>query len=146
MLSEVTVLPTVNATLNTLSCVLLCLAFVFIKTGRWRAHGYTMVSATLVSVAFLICYLTYHYMYGERSTRHSHAPHWLRYTYLLILFPHLLLAMVMLPMIYVTLLRAYRRDWANHKRISVPTFWVWLYVSITGVVIYFLLYHSPLAT
>ena len=64
-----TVLPTVNATLNAASCVLLCLAFVFIKTGRWRAHGYAMVSATLVSVAFLICYLSYHYMYGEAAPR-----------------------------------------------------------------------------
>ena len=140
------VLPTVNATLNATSCVLLCLAFVFIKMGKWRAHGYAMVSATVVSCAFLVCYLSYHYMYGERSTRDTHAPHWLRYIYLVILFPHLLLAMVMLPMIYLTLLRAYRRDWESHKRISVPTFWIWLYVSVTGVVIYFMLYHSALAT
>ena len=74
-----TILPAVNATLNATSCVLLCSAFVFIKKGKWRAHGYAMVSATLVSVAFLTCYLAYHYMYGERSTRASHAPHWLRY-------------------------------------------------------------------
>jgi uncharacterized membrane protein YozB (DUF420 family) len=141
-----TILPAVNATLNATSCVLLCSAFVFIKKGKWRAHGYAMVSATIVSVAFLTCYLAYHYMYGERSTRASHAPHWLRYTYLVILFPHLLLAMVMLPMIYLTLLRAYRRDWTKHVRISVPTFWIWLYVSVTGVVIYFMLYHSALAS
>jgi uncharacterized membrane protein YozB (DUF420 family) len=141
-----TVLPTVNATLNAASCVLLCTGFVFIKSGRWRAHAYTMVTATVVSTAFLICYLTYHYMYGERSTRETHAPHWLRYLYLLILFPHLLLAMVMLPMIYLTLLRAYLRDWAGHHKIAVPTFWIWLYVSVTGVIIYFLLYHSQLAT
>jgi uncharacterized membrane protein YozB (DUF420 family) len=141
-----TVLPTVNATLNAASCILLCLGFVFIKTGRWRAHAYTMVCATVVSTVFLTCYLAYHYMYGERSTRHTHAPHWLRYTYLAILFPHLLLAMGMLPMIYLTLLRAYRRDWINHRRIALPTFWIWLYVSVTGVVIYFMLYHSRLAT
>jgi protein SCO1/2/putative membrane protein len=139
-------LPAVNATLNASSGLLLLLAFIFIKTGRWRAHGWTMVTATAVSVAFLACYLTYHYMYGERSTRASHAPHWLRYTYLLILFPHLLLAVVMLPMICVTLLRAYRRDWASHRRMSIPTFWIWMYVSATGVIIYFMLYHSRLAT
>jgi uncharacterized membrane protein YozB (DUF420 family) len=139
-------LPAVDASLNALCCILLCLGFFFIKTGRWRAHAYTMVSATIVSVAFLTCYLTYHYMYGERTTRATHAPHWLRYLYLSILFPHLLLAMAMLPMIYLTLLRAYCRDWAGHRRIAVPTFWIWLYVSVTGVVIYFLLYHSPLAT
>ncbi len=54
--------------------------------------------------------------------------------------------MVMLPMIYLTLLRAYRRDWINHRRIAIPTFWIWLYVSVTGVVIYFMLYHTSLAT
>jgi uncharacterized membrane protein YozB (DUF420 family) len=140
------VLPSVNAILNATSCVLLCTAFVLIKSGRWRAHAYTMVSATVVSTAFLVCYLTYHYMYGERSTRHSNAPHWLRIIYLLILFPHLLLAMAMLPMIYLTLFRAYQRDWAGHRKIALPTFWIWLYVSVTGVIIYFLLYHSPLAT
>jgi uncharacterized membrane protein YozB (DUF420 family) len=141
-----TVLPEVNATLNSISCILLCVGFILIKSGRWRAHAYTMVSATAVSTAFLVCYLTYHYMYGERSTRHTSAPHWLRYTYLAILFPHLLLAMTMLPMIYLTLLRAYRRDWTGHHRIAVPTFCVWLYVSVTGVIIYFMLYHSRLAT
>ncbi|HEX4056313.1 MAG TPA: DUF420 domain-containing protein [Tepidisphaeraceae bacterium] len=141
-----TSLPAVDATLNTVCCILLCTGFIFIKTGRWRAHACCMISATVVSVAFLTCYLTYHYMYGERSTRATHAPHWLRYLYLVILFPHLVLAIAMLPMIYVTLLRAYRRDWINHRRIAVPTFWIWLYVSVTGVVIYFLLYHSPLAT
>src|SRR5580692_4328841 len=126
-----TVLPEVNATLNSASCILLCSGFVLIKSGRWRAHVYAIVSATVVSTAFLVCYLTYHYMYGERSTRHSNAPHWLRYIYLAILFPHLLLAMVMLPMIYLTLFRAYRRDWLGHHRIAVPTFCVWLYVSVT---------------
>jgi protein SCO1/2/putative membrane protein len=140
------ILPTVNAVLNSLSCILLCLGFFFIRRGKWRAHATMMISATVVSTAFLICYLSYHYMYGERSTRHTHAPHWLRVTYLSILFPHLLLAIVMLPMIYLTLLRAYRRDFINHRRIAIPTFWIWLYVSVTGVIIYFLLYHSPLAS
>ena len=92
-----TVLPEVDATLNAASCLLLCLGFFFIKTGRWRAHGFTMVTATAVSTAFLICYLTNHYLHGVHTTVHSQAPHWLRYTYLAILFPHLFLAMVMLP-------------------------------------------------
>jgi uncharacterized membrane protein YozB (DUF420 family) len=141
-----TVLPEVDAILNGTSCILLCVGFFFIKTGRWRAHGITMVTATAVSTAFLVCYLTNHYLHGVHTTVHSQAPHWLRYTYLAILFPHLLLAMVMLPMIYLTLLRAYHRDWINHRRIAIPTFWIWLYVSVTGVVIYFMLYHTSLAT
>ena len=140
------VLPAVDATLNGTSGVLLCLGFYFIKTGRWRAHGITMVTATAVSTAFLTCYLINHYLHGVHTTNHTQAPNWLRYLYLAILFPHLLLAMVMLPMIYLTLLRAYRRDWINHRRIAVPTFWIWLYVSFTGVIIYFMLYHSRLAT
>jgi uncharacterized membrane protein YozB (DUF420 family) len=138
-------LPAVDATLNGLSCILLCTGFFFIKTGRWRAHGCTMVSATAVSTAFLICYLTNHYLHGVHTTRNSPAPHWLRYLYLVILFPHLLLAMAMLPMIYLTLLRAYLRDWARHRRIAIPTFWIWLYVSVTGVVIYFMLYYTSLS-
>jgi len=141
-----TVLPAVDATLNAASCILLCLGFLFIKTGRWRAHGFTMVTATAVSTAFLVCYLANHYLHGVHTTVRSQAPHWLRYTYLAILFPHLFLAMVMLPMIYLTLLRAYRRDWINHRRIAIPTFCIWLYVSVTGVIIYFMLYHSRLAT
>ena len=141
-----TLTPALNATLNATCAVLLCLAFVFIKTGRWRAHGWSMVAATAVSVVFLTCYLIYHYEHGERSTAATHAPHWLRLTYLSILFPHLVLAVVMLPMIAVTLLRAYRRDWRAHRRISVPTFWIWMYVSVTGVIVFFMLYHTALAS
>jgi len=141
-----TVLPAVDATLNAASCILLCLGFCFIKTGRWRAHGFTMVTATAVSTAFLICYLANHYLHGVHSIAHAHAPQWLKYIYWAILYPHFVFAMVMLPMIYLTLLRAYRRDWVNHRRIAVPTFCIWLYVSVTGVIIYFMLYHSRLAT
>jgi uncharacterized membrane protein YozB (DUF420 family) len=136
--------PTINATLNSLSGILLCLGFYFIKIKNWRAHGYTMVSATVVSAIFLGCYLTYHYMYGERSTR-AH-PGLLRDVYLLLLFPHLLLAIAMLPMIYLTLFRAYNRQWVSHRKIAFPTFLIWLYVSITGVIVYFMLYHTSLAT
>jgi protein SCO1/2/putative membrane protein len=136
--------PTLNASLNAICGVLLCLAFIFIKTGRWRAHGYTMVLATIVSIVFLTCYLTYHIRHGEKST--ALHPGILRDVYLVVLLPHLFLAVVMLPMIAVTLLRAYRRDWAAHTRISVPTFWIWLYVSATGVIVFFMLYHTALAT
>ncbi len=68
-------------------------------------------------------------------------PHWLRGIYLLILFPHILLAGVMVPMIGIALWRAYNRQWSRHHRIAVPTFWIWFYVSVTGVVIYWMLYH-----
>ena len=136
--------PTINASLNALSGILLCTAFIFIKAKRWRAHGYTMVAATVVSAIFLGCYLTYHAINGEKSTA-AH-PGFMRKIYLLVLIPHLFLAVAMLPMIYLTLFRAYRRDWNLHKRISNPTFWIWLYVSVTGVVVYFMLYHTRLSS
>ena len=105
-----------------------------------------MVAATVVSAVFLACYLTYHILNGEKSTATSHAPHWLRVLYLWVLLPHLLLAVGMLPMIFLTLYRAYRRDWEAHRRIAPPTFWIWLYVSVTGVIVYFMLYHTSLVS
>jgi uncharacterized membrane protein YozB (DUF420 family) len=135
----------VNATLNATSAILLATAFLCIKYGKWKAHGWLMVSATVVSAVFLACYLTYHYQNGEKSTR-LHSGDWLRTLYLLVLLPHLVLAVGMLPMIYLTLTRAYNRQWPKHKRIALPTFWIWLYVSFSGVVVYFMLYHTRLAT
>jgi uncharacterized membrane protein YozB (DUF420 family) len=135
--------PELNATLNTLSAILLCLGYFFIKRGDWRAHAAMMISATVVSALFLACYVTYHWIHGEKST--STHPGLLRDIYLVILLPHLLLAVVMLPMIFLTLWRAYRRDWTRHRRIAVPTFCIWLYVSITGVIVYFMLYHTSLS-
>jgi uncharacterized membrane protein YozB (DUF420 family) len=88
---------------------------------------------------FLAGYLTRYFVWGEHSSGLSAG--WLRTTYYWILFPHMLLAVVMLPMIAVALWRAYKRQWAHHHRIAAPTFWIWLYVSVTGVVIYWMLYH-----
>ncbi len=138
--------PELNSILNAISAVLLGAGFFFILTGRWRRHAAMMISATAVSTAFLAFYLLYHLEHGEKSTKLSHAPHWLRNLYLAVLLPHLLMAVVMLPMIYLTLYRAFRRDWAGHHRIALPTFWVWMYVSVSGVVVYFLLYHTALAS
>ena len=108
-----------------------------IRAGKWKAHACFMISATVVSAAFLACYLTYHAIHGEKSTK-LHAHDWLRNLYLLVLLPHLVLAVGMLPMIYLTLLRAYRRQWPSHRAIALPTFWIWMYVSFSGVVVYFL--------
>jgi len=134
--------PHLNAGLNATSTTLLLVGYGLIKSGRYRAHAVLMILASLVSAAFLACYLIYHYHFGEKSTASmTWLPTWLRTTYLLILFPHLLLAMFTLPMIGVTLYRAYRRQWDKHRRIARPTFWIWLYVSVTGVIIYWMLYH-----
>ncbi|HTW95590.1 MAG TPA: DUF420 domain-containing protein [Tepidisphaeraceae bacterium] len=138
--------PELDASLNALCGCLLVTAFVCIKRRNWRAHGWSMVGATFVSAIFLACYLTYHIKHGEKSTATTHAPHWLRMVYLAILFPHLLLALLMLPMIYLALRRAYFRQWERHRRIALPTFMIWLYVSVTGVVVYWMLYHTSLVS
>ena len=135
-------LPLLNALLNSTSAVLLVSAIILIRSGRTRAHATAIIAAVVTSAAFLTCYLIYHYHVGEKSTAGmTYLPKWLRAIYLSILFPHLLLAMIMLPMILTTLWRAYKRQWDKHRRLAKPTFWVWLYVSVTGVVIYWMLYH-----
>jgi len=136
--------PALDASLNTLSAILLVSGFIFIKQRKYRAHGWAMGSASVVSAIFLTCYLAYHLQHGEHNTSRSPAPHWLRMTYLAILFPHLLLAVGMLPFIFLALLRAYKRDWFNHRRIAPYALAMWLYVSVTGVVVYFMLYHTSL--
>ena len=134
--------PHINAGLNASSTVLLVIGYVLIKQRRYRSHAVLMILASLVSAAFLACYLIYHYHVGEQSTKQmTWIPPWLRTVYLVILFPHLLMAIVMLPMIIMTLYRASRRQWEKHRRIAKPTFFIWLYVSVTGVVIYWMLYH-----
>lgn len=134
--------PHINAGLNATSTVLLIIGILLIKRGRYQAHAVMMILAALVSAAFLACYVTYHHMAGEKSTeRMTWIPPWLRIVYLVILFPHILLAFGMVPMIMMTFYRAYRRQWEKHRRIAKPTFFIWLYVSVTGVVIYWMLYH-----
>ena len=137
-------LPAVNASLNGLATLLLVSAYVAVRRRRVSAsavryHAALMIGAVAVSAAFLASYLTYHYKVGHKSSGLTPGP--LRTVYFSILFPHILLAAVMVPMILLTLWRAYRRQWERHRRIARPTFWVWLYVSVSGVVIYWMLYH-----
>lgn len=133
-------LPLINATLNSVSTLLLCTGWVFARQRKFAAHASIMLSAFVTSTAFLVCYLIHKVMFGERSIGLPSGIGKTMYLFGLLL-PHVLLAIVMLPMILTTLWRAYRRDWMRHRKIAVPTFWIWLYVSVTGVVIYILLYH-----
>jgi uncharacterized membrane protein YozB (DUF420 family) len=137
-------LPLVNACLNGLSTVLLTAGFVFIKRGRKLAHRNCMLAALVTSTIFLVCYLTYHYQmkqaYGEAHTRFLE-PAWFRPIYLTILFTHLLGAFAIVPLVLITLTRALRERFEAHKRIARWTWPVWMYVSVTGVVIYLLLYQ-----
>ena len=129
----------INATLNATSAVLLVLAFVFIKRKRVKAHAWTMIAALTTSATFLVFYLTSYFVFGERSSGVEPSP--AKTFYLLLLLSHVLLAVAMLPMIIIALIRAYNREWARHHKIASPTFFIWFYVSVTGVVVYWMLYH-----
>jgi uncharacterized membrane protein YozB (DUF420 family) len=138
-------LPAINAGLNSLSTMLLTVGFVFIKRGQKTAHRNCMIGALVTSTAFLACYLFYHYkmkqVYGEAHTRFLD-PAWFRPIYLVILFTHLVGAIAILPLVLLTVSRAVRQRFELHKQIARWTWPIWMYVSVTGVVIYWLLYHK----
>ena len=137
-------LPAVNATLNGLSAVLLTFGHGFIKHGRKIAHRNCMFAAFCTSVVFLGCYLTYHgYLAAvlhEGPTRFLN-PAWFRPIYLTILLTHTVLAAVIVPLILITLWRAKNERFELHKQIARWTWPLWMYVSVTGVMIYLLLYQ-----
>jgi putative membrane protein len=138
MTLALTDLPALNAMLNSTSAVLLVAGLCFIKLRRTAAHGACMAGAFVVSLLFLISYLTYHHYHG--TTRFA-GPPTVRTIYLLILLTHTILAAAVVPMVLVTLYHIARRNKERHKRIARWTFPVWLYVSVTGVVIYLMLYQ-----
>ena len=131
-------LPTVNALLNGISAVLLVAGFVCIRRKRIEAHRAFMIAAMGTSTLFLVSYLFYHYHAGSRRFAGTGA---LRTLYLSILGTHTILAMVVVPLALVTVARGLRGDFARHRRIARWTFPVWLYVSVTGVVVYWMLYR-----
>ena len=131
-------LATVNAGLNASAAVLIGAGFYFIKQRKIQAHKTCMLAAMAVSAVFLISYLTYHYNVGSvRFTKQG----WIRDIYFPLLITHTVLAAVVLPMALRTLFLAIKGRFANHRRIAKWTFPVWMYVSVTGVVVYLMLYH-----
>jgi uncharacterized membrane protein YozB (DUF420 family) len=131
--------PRINASLNATSGILLCLGYILIKARRVRGHAITMIAAIVSSAAFLVCYITYHTLTGGKPTVFPAGP--VKPVYLGILLSHTILAVVVLPMVVFTVWRAATRQWDKHRRLAKPTFWIWLYVSVTGVVVYWMLYH-----
>jgi len=131
-------LPSVDATLNAASAILLTLGFVFIRQKRIRAHKTCMLSAFATSTVFLACYLTYHYFHG---TTHFLGEGAVRSFYFALLGSHTVLAALIVPLALTTLYRAWRKRFPQHKRIARWTLPVWIYVSVTGVVIYWMLYY-----
>ena len=136
---DYSIFPPINATLNGLSTVLLIVGFLLIKAGRRKAHQAVMTGALVSSALFLACYLTYHYGAGHTEFPKEYPV--ARKIYFAILLPHILLAVVNLPFIILLVIAAARGNFAKHKRLARFTFPSWLFVSITGVVIYFMIYQ-----
>ena len=131
-------LPAVNATLNAISAVLLTTGYVFIRRKNIKAHKTCMISAVCTSVVFLTCYIVYHALHG--STRFE-GPGPMRVVYFAILIPHVILAIAIVPMVIVTLVRALKGQFDRHAKLARRTLPLWLYVSVTGVIIYLMLYQ-----
>lgn len=131
-------LATVNAVLNATAAILIGTGFYFIKQKNIRAHKACMIAAVAVSSVFLTSYLIYHY--NVRSVRFTKQG-WIRDVYFPLLLTHTILAAVALPMVLRTLFLAVKGRFPKHVRAAKWTFPVWMYVSVTGVVVYLLLYH-----
>ena len=130
--------PPLNACLNGASALLLLTGFWFIKRRNKTAHRVCMVSAFLTSVVFLACYLFYHFHAG---VLHFAGQGWIRLVYFFILTTHTVLAMLVPVLAVMTLNHALKGNFAKHRAIARITFPIWLYVSVTGVVVYWILYH-----
>lgn len=131
-------LPVVNATLNATATVLLLLGWSFIKTDKKKAHAATMITALVVSAAFLACYLYYHYNVGHVKFAGTG---FVQVFYYVLLASHVILAVVNLPMVILTVLPALRERFDKHRRMARLTFPIWLYVSVTGVIVYLMCYQ-----
>jgi uncharacterized membrane protein YozB (DUF420 family) len=132
-------LPASNAFFNGLAGVFLAFGFYFVKRGKLIAHRNCMIAAVCSSGLFLTGYLIYHF--GVKGITYFREPAWFKPIYLTILFTHLTLAIAIVPMIIITLNRALRQRFDKHKRIARWTWPLWMYVSVTGVLIYLLLYQ-----
>jgi len=135
---EVSDLPAVNACLNSISTLLLTAGYVFIRRRQIERHRMAMTAAFVTSCLFLASYLTYHYYAGSVPfTKQG----WVRPVYFTILITHIILAAAIVPLAFVTLYNAWRERFDKHRRIARWTWPIWMYVSITGVVIYLMLYQ-----
>src|SRR6266853_2567820 len=131
-------LPLLNAVLNSLSAVLLCSGYIAIRRRCVSLHKTCMLTAFVTSTLFLISYLTYHYHIGSKPFTGQGS---IRLVYFTILISHTMLAVVIVPLVLLTLTRAWKAQWTRHRRLARWTLPLWLYVSVTGVVVYLFLFH-----
>ena len=132
-------LPALNASLNGLCAILLSFALYFIRRKNIVAHRRCMIAAVVTSTIFLASYLTYHF--AVHGITHFKNPPWFRPIYLTLLLTHTICAAIILPMVIVTLTRALKGRFELHKKIARWTWPIWMYVSVTGVIVYLLLYQ-----
>lgn len=135
---ELTDLPALNATLNGISAAFLVAGFILIKRGQWRLHKRCMLGALTTSALFLLSYVIYHANVGSRPFTGTGAA---RVVYFTILITHVILAAAILPLALVTAARGLRAQYGRHVAIARWTLPLWLYVSVTGVIIYLMLYQ-----
>lgn len=131
-------LPTFNALMNSLSAFFLLLGFITIKKGQKKRHKNFMIAAFISSTIFLASYLVYHFYHPVTIFPDLG---WIKTLYLIILFTHVVLAVVMLPLIFLSFKYAIKNQLDRHKKIAPYALGIWFYVSVTGVLIYFMLYH-----
>ena len=131
-------LPALNATLNATSAVLLTIGWILIRRGRWRQHRAFMIAAFSTSVLFLISYLTYH---AHAGSKHFTGQGTIRVVYFTILLTHTALAATIVPLVLITLSRGLSARFDRHRAIARWTLPLWMYVSVTGVVVYLMLYQ-----
>lgn len=134
-----TALPAVNAVLNATAAALIVTGLVLIKRGRRVAHARFMIAAVIVSTLFLASYLTHKFAVGPRAFGHEGET--VRTVYMALLLSHTLLAVAVVPLVIVTVMRGLKSRFEAHKKIARITAPIWLYVSITGVLVYFMLYR-----
>jgi uncharacterized membrane protein YozB (DUF420 family) len=135
---SVTDLPALNATLNAISTILLITGWVLIKRGQRKRHEQVMLAAVTTSTLFLISYVIYHAQVGSVPFKGTG---WIRTVYFAVLIPHVILAAAIVPPVLITVSRGLSRKYDKHRRIARWTLPLWLYVSITGVIVYLMLYQ-----
>ncbi|ABF41223.1 protein of unknown function DUF420 [Candidatus Koribacter versatilis Ellin345] len=140
---DLSIFPVINASLNGAAAVLIGTGVYFIKTNRREIHRKFMIAAVSCSALFLVCYLTYHGLLGAQSgsvRKHFAGPPLARDVYFTILTSHTILAVVIVPLVLITLSRGLKARYVQHRAIARWTYPLWMYVSVTGVVIYLMLY------
>ena len=130
-------IPALNACLNGIAALFLIFGYIAIKMDKRDLHKWLMITGFVFSALFLAFYLYYHFHAGSKIFPDLG---WIKTLYLLILFPHIILATLMVPLILKTFFHAFKGEWEKHKKVARITFPIWIYVSITGVLIYFMLY------